>query len=609
MNYRHHMYATKGAYLISLFVLILSSSCKSKIVDPPTSEQTRTPYQNVEKQFTQELNYAASHLDTVANSTSIAEKQSHYKKARKYFKLAEPVLAFLDADNYKFLNQPNLTKIEEEDLTDIKILEPKGFQVLEEALFDEEPTISTINDNAAVSAARLRLIANSTNLTHIKPYHILWIIRNGFIRVALTGITGFDSPALKNSLQESQWVYQGLIGILEHFEGQFYDTEIFTDWSKILQNGIATLDNDFDSFDRYEFIKFHTHPTLVLWNKTVTDWKVEFPFTMAIQNNAVSLFDKNTFNLSYFSSEKFETLDLDKVALGKILFEDKSLSKSETMSCASCHKAELYYTDGKKIGKGVSRNSPTLLYAALQKGLFYDKRAGSLEGQIVSVVNNKNEFHSDVKTMVAAVQSNADYVKNFAKIYPKGVTDHNLRNAIATFIRSLIPFNSKFDRNINNLENTLTASEKKGFNLFTGKAQCATCHFAPVFNGTVPPGFRESEIEAIGVPVAADTINATISPDLGRYYVFKTEKRKHFFKTPTIRNSSKTAPFMHNGVYTDLKSVVDFYNRGGGIGIGIALENQTLPPDPLGLTEAEQEDLVAFMHALTDSLDLEEVVY
>jgi len=169
-------------------------------------------------------------------------------------------------------------------------------------------------------------------------------------------------------------------------------------------------------------------------------------------------------SLSYFSSEIFDTLDPQKVRLGALLFQEKSLSKTGTMSCASCHQAKLQYTDGQKIGTGVTRNSPTLLYAALQKSLFYDGSAGSLEGQIVSVVTNENEFHSDLKSMKIAIAAHPDFNNAFKKIYKDSVSDQNIRNAIATFVRSLTPFNSKFDRNMQGAENTLTAAEIHGFN-------------------------------------------------------------------------------------------------------------------------------------------------
>ena len=203
-------------------------------------------------------------------------------------------------------------------------------------------------------------------------------------------------------------------------------------------------------------------------------------------------------------------------------------------------------------------------------------------------------------SIITRVKNKPEYKFLLDSLYNNKRDDFNVRHSIASYVRTLNPFNSKFDRNINNLENTLTDNEINGFNLFTGKAQCATCHFAPIFNGTIPPEYKETEMELIGVPQKNDTINASISEDLGRYNTYKTPERKHFFKTPTIRNIKKTKPYMHNGVYNTLEEIVDFYNRGGGAGIGISETLQTLPSDPLNLTKKEQNELIAFMHTLTD---------
>ena len=227
-------------------------------------------------------------------------------------------------------------------------------------------------------------------------------------------------------------------------------------------------------------------------------------------------------------------------------------------------------------------------------------RAPSLEGQIISVIDNESEFHTDLEKVTKVVANNPQYRAAFDTLYGGKISDATIRNAIAEYIRGLIPFNSKFDRNINNIESTLTASEIKGFNVFMGKGKCATCHFAPVFNGTVPPLYNDTEMELIGVPKEAVWKDATIDPDLGRYHFFKTDNRKHFFKTPTVRNVEKTAPYMHNGVYQTLEEVVRFYNVGGGAGLGLDLEYQTLPPDSLHLSEDEIKGLVDFMRSLTD---------
>jgi cytochrome c peroxidase len=142
----------------------------------------------------------------------------------------------------------------------------------------------------------------------------------------------------------------------------------------------------------------------------------------------------------------------------------------------------------------------------------------------------------------------------------------------------------------------LTADEKLGFNVFMGKGKCATCHFFPLFNGTVPPVFQETESEVIGTP--ADRSQRRVDADPGKFVVTKNAVHRYAFKTPTVRFSAQTAPYMHNGVYRTLDEVVDFYNKGGGNGLGFGLDNQTLPFDKLTLTPAEKRGLVAFMRAL-----------
>jgi cytochrome c peroxidase len=146
----------------------------------------------------------------------------------------------------------------------------------------------------------------------------------------------------------------------------------------------------------------------------------------------------------------------------------------------------------------------------------------------------------------------------------------------------------------------LQKQQQQGFNLFAGKAKCATCHFIPLFNGNIPPWLTKSESEVIGVPEKPVWVNAKIDPDSGRFVINKLEPLLYAFKTPTVRNVANTGPYMHNGVYKTLDEVVEFYHRGGGVGIGISLPNQSLPFDSLILSSAEKQALVAFMQSLTD---------
>ena len=560
-----------------------------------------TKFTNLEKFYKQELLHTANSLDSILITKDPEKKKKLFDNARKHFKLAEPLLALLDYDSYTYLNQPNILKIEEEDLTDIKIKKPFGFQVIEEILYSLDYDTNELKIQVEATSNRLRFLHQNHSLQYLDNHHILWLIRDEINRVALMGITGFDSPVAKKSLQEAQAAYTSLQTILAVFEDQFNDKELYAKWVEELESSKHFLSKtNFDRFDRYHFIKNHTQESLKIWVATVADWQVEFPFKQAINYEATSLFENNTFNISHFTDQK-DPVAANKVALGKLLFEDNSLSKNNNMSCASCHQKDKYFADGLQKPVGGTRNSPTLYYAALQKGFFYDKRAGSLEGQMVDVVNNKNEFHLSLNELEERVSNQVKYVQEFKKTYKKEVNNDLIRNAIASYIMTLSPFQSKFDLNMQGKSSNLTTSEINGFNLFEGKAKCATCHFAPLFNGTVPVVYKESELELIGVPSSKDSLNAKIDPDLGRFNLYKTEQRKYFFKTPTLRNIQKTAPYMHNGVYTTLEEVVNFYNKGGAAGLGIALEYQTLPKEKLGLTKKEQKDLIAFLKTLTDN--------
>jgi cytochrome c peroxidase len=594
----NNLFMKAKAYTFCMCLLLLSTlGCEKEekiITISSTNKKIKTFY-------TSELNSCITLLDSISILKKIEDNISLYIKARKHFKKIEPILASIDKNNYKSLNAPNILQVQEEDLTDIKIRNPFGFQVIEELLHESKIDTLQLQRTLLITSSRLKLIKKNAFI-NLKDYHIIWLVRDQIIRIATTGITGFDSPILGTSLLESQYTYKTLITLIDFFQDKFTSKEVYATLIASFQNAIKVLDHDFDSFDRYTFIKEHTDKQLKLLIETQEDWKVTFPFEMAISNNATALFSPNAINVFYFTDHKSDTTHLkQKELFGKELFNDKTLSKNYTMACASCHIKDLAFTDGKKtFNSRQVRNSPTLTYAAYQQSFFMDASTGSLEGQIVGVADNHNEFNLPMDSIVNRVKKNPKYKLLLASLYGSKKLDFNIRHAIASYIRKLSPFNSKFDNNINKKENTLTNQEKKGFNLFMGKAVCATCHFPPVFNGTVPPNFMDTELELIGVPEKNDTINAVISTDPGRYNIFHTKERKGFFKTPTVRNIAKTAPYMHNGVYKNLEAVLDFYNRGGGKGIGIYEDYQTLPFDELNLTKEEQNMIIAFMKTLTD---------
>ena len=518
------------------------------------------------------------------------------------------MLIAYDYENYLSMNAPNLLKVEIDDYTDIKKLKPKSYQVLEELLY-ADGEISNHELHMVINYLKVRIpfIRKNHMLYTQQDRHHLKMIRDAIINIATKGITGFDSPMLTNSMTEAVYNYESLAKILEIYRQAFQDTSLYRQWTEEVKSSMDDLkSSDFENFNRYAFIQDHTNKQLELVTKTALDWGVELNTSRSLNPKATNIFAADFFNIKQFSIPGSPTMNEDRINLGRTLFNDPTLSSTGRLSCATCHLKSKAFTDGHKKGLGINgvelhRNTPTLTYSVYQKSFFYDGRADGLEDQIVNVVNDENEFHMDLNTVEKQVQKNEFYKASFDSLYGGEINNQNVRHAIATYIRSLAPFDSKFDRNMQGLEQSLSEEEKLGFNLFMGKAACATCHFPPAFNGTVPPKYMETEFENLGVPKNASFETPVLDDDLGQFFPYKVEEKRNFFKTATVRNITYTAPYMHNGVYQTLEEVITFYNVGGGQGMGLDVPYQTLPPDSLNLSEEEQKALIAFMKTLSDS--------
>jgi cytochrome c peroxidase len=181
------------------------------------------------------------------------------------------------------------------------------------------------------------------------------------------------------------------------------------------------------------------------------------------------------------------------------------------------------------------------------------------------------------------------------------ITIDKVAIAVAAYIRTLFPMSSAFDRYIAGQRKAMTADQISGFNLFMGKAQCGTCHFAPLFNGLTPPLYGTTEYEVLGVPRSDDLGKPVVDDDSGRFSVYPMTYYTRAFKTPTLRNTAVTGPWMHNGSFHSLTKVMDFYNKGGGKGLGMRTPEQTLSSQPLGLSPREIGQIKSFLSTLTDS--------
>lgn len=589
--------------------LVFLSSCKEDktVAKVIISEDSSMFNEEIRSYYFKTLDSAAYYMTKLDTANSLEANKAHFLESRKWYKRVEPLLMAYDYQNYLSMNAPNLLKVEIDDYTDIKKLQPKSYQVLEEMLYGED----------AISNEKLQnvILYLQTRIPYIRRNHIIYdqrdrhhlkMIRDAIVNVATKGITGFDSPMLANSLQEAVYNYESIEKVVDLYRTAFKNDALYEKWKAEIKATIQKLrTGEFDSFDRYNFIKEHTNEQFVLIKETAEDWGVELSRSRPLNPKAENLFSKDFFNLSMFAMQGSPLITGERAALGKMLFNDENLSGSGTISCATCHIKEKAFTDGRKKALGrnrreLQRNTPTLPYAVYQTTFFYDGRGDGLEGQIVSVANNENEFHLDLNAMGERVRQNPKYKDPFDSLYGGDINNLNVRNAIATYIRRLAPFDSKFDRNIQGLEETLSDEERLGFNLFMGKAACATCHFPPAFNGLVPPRYMETEFENLGVPENASFTDPVLDEDPGLYYPYEVEEKRHFFKTSTVRNIEMTDPYMHNGVYATLDEVMEFYDVGGGQGMGLEVPYQTLPPDSLGLEEGEKRAIIAFMKTLTD---------
>lgn len=602
----------------AFFVTILLFVCVSILAFTPTS--AIVPTKNVshtlayfKKQSglfaasTANLQLQISRIEQ-KNPASILQAREALKTCRRRYKTIEFFLEYFLFSASTVYNQPNKVEVEEPFM---EFHEPLGLQVIEGLLFDKQAASKKQELSAQIelvhsSAADLNALLYNLK---IDDRQILESLQLELIRIMTLGITGFDTPELKTGIIESGCALQSMKVILSSFLSE--KSREADSVQNYLNEGLKLLlaNPDFDSFDRMHFLTASALPLQYHLNGLIKERGLSLNTNGTIAYTAGNLFSPNAIRLSA-GADKNPAL----VQLGRKLFFEKGLSGNGSRSCASCHRPENYFTD--QLPKSVTfdgrstvqRNAPTLFYCADQSAQFWDGRVKSLEEQIRMVLVNPLEMNGDPKRMLNLLHTTTEYAALFKHAFPKQtdsvITMQNMAIAIAGFLQTLSPFNSPFDLYVQGNKNALTRQQVKGFNLFMGKAQCGTCHFAPLFNGQVPPLYKRSELEVLGLTRNANFKKPELDSDSGRFASFPIEFYMGAFKTPTVRNVAKTAPYMHNGAFATLKEVVEFYNKGGGAGMGLKVPVQTLSPKPLKLKEEEVSSILAFLNSLTDTYDL-----
>ena len=299
----------------------------------------------------------------------------------------------------------------------------------------------------------------------------------------------------------------------------------------------------------------------------------------------------------------------EKIELGKKLFFDRRLSGDGTMSCATCHDPEKGFSDDLEISLSYPttrnwRNSPTLINVAFQKYLFHDGRARTLEAQALFPMMSAFEMNKNLDYLEEHIRQVPEYVEAFKKVFNGEVTRERIAMAIAAFERTLVSINSPLDKYLKGDKKALSPEAEKGHVIFIGKGKCVKCHYGTnlsddKFHALYVPENPEHQKDpriAVTRRFVAKLFHYEdyrgLKDDPGRYLVTKKKQDWKAFRTPTLRDISKTAPYMHNGIFKTLEEVIAFHDMGGGKG------NRELKPT--GLTGDEKRYLKAFLvEALT----------
>ena len=300
----------------------------------------------------------------------------------------------------------------------------------------------------------------------------------------------------------------------------------------------------------------------------------------------------------------------EKIELGKKLFFDRRLSGDGTMNCAVCHNPEKGFSDGREISLNYPttrnwRNSPTLMNVGLQKYLFHDGRAQTLEEQALFPMMSAFEMNRNLDFVEEVIRSVPEYVEAFKQVFGDGdITRQRMAMAIAAFERTLVSKNPPLDRYLKGDQKALSAEAKKGYELFIGKGKCAECHDGVSLSDNkfyalyVPENVEQEKDPRVAATrrFVAKVYHyedfRNLMEDPGRYLITKDKNDWKAFKTPTVREISKTGPYMHNGIFQTLDEVIEFFDQGGGKG------NTSLKP--LNLSAEEKRQLKTFLvEALT----------
>lgn len=578
------------------------------------------------------LNQAQNTLLTHIKNNNLASQKDkellkqNINEARLVLKNCDFWLRYLEPVSYKKINGPLPVEWETEVFEKFeKPYKREGAGLTLAYLYLEEETV--IKDtllNLITRSVNVMPVYNADSITkHLTNYHHFFLCNRLFLlNLATIYTTGFECPNTDAIIPELNEMLNGTKEIYAAYNQQYTETPLPANYIELYANTInfvAQQPKNYEDFDHFTFIKNYINPLFAINQQLINNYKVVSKryIDYSLNKTATSIFNKDLYDgqnpKGIFLRVKDEKV-LDEIEkIGKLLFYDPILSANNMRSCASCHKPTQFFTDTATAtslaldGKtNLPRNSPTLINAQYNHLLMLDGKHLTLQDQTKGVITNSIELGStedDVMKKILSCGEYKDAFNQFLKYTPqeKKITLEHVCSAITMYYSKFSNYYAPFDDAMNK-NKALDENAKKGFNVFMSKAQCATCHFAPQFNGVKPP-YVGSEFEVLGVP--ADLSYSKLSIDKGRHDINPATETLNAFRTGTVRNSDKTKPYMHNGVFKTINEVIDFYDGGGGAGRGLKVNNQTLSSDSLHLTQQERNYLTAFIKSLNEDVKFE----
>lgn len=620
--------AKRTAIMKSIFIPIIFLGLLIVMLSSSFTHNNRF-YEQLYRNNINELSKELNNIYTITQTEDINQpEQKKYittaiNATRVKLKACDFWLRYLEPVAYKKINGPLPVEWETEVFEKYEApykREGAGLTLAYQYLKSENPLKDSLQKLISAATASLKVYSEDSITSQLDTYHHFFLCNRLFLLdLATIYTTGFECPDTKEIIPELHSMLQNTATIYTSYNKDFTSHTLPDEYLTLYNNAINFVKKqptDFEQFNHFVFIRDYVNPLFRLNQQYIAAYKVESKSMMdySMNDEAQSIFDKNLYKAQN-SKGIYNTITDKKIlaeidSIGKLLFYDPILSGNNMRSCASCHKLDNYLADtssstalqfnSKDLLK---RNQPSLVNAVYNHLLLADGKDLTLVDQVKDVITNAEEMGGVEQEIIDKVMRTPMYKKYLTKFASftndkETASIKHIASAITYFYGKYSNYYAPFDEAMNK-QKELPENAAKGFSIFMSKAQCGTCHFAPQFNGIKPP-YIGNEFEVIGVPSAATAKN--ISTDNGRYNIHAAAETKNAFRTPTIRNTAHTKPYMHNAVYNTLEEVIDFYDAGGGAGKGLKVANQTLASDSLHLSKEEKIQLIAFINSLSENI-------